>query len=233
MKRGDHILVSSTVLGIPFQHHGIFMGDDTVIHLAPASGARVTVRDDSDEFSVRRDSLAEFCRGAEPDVVRHDDQLPGDEVAGNAESYLGKTGYSLFENNCEHFATRCATGRSESHQIEMGEATVSAMASMATKAFWTVSSKVGSKVAMKSAVRVHPATMLADGVEIATLAIGCRSGLTARRSRRLAKFSGAVAAAGVGGLVGGPAGAAICVAAHTSSGAVADQLCKSVRQLLS
>lgn len=233
MARGEHIYVTSNAGNIPFQHHGIDMGDGSVIHLAPLSGARVTLRDESEEFAVRRESYDVFCRGEVPQVVEHMDAREPELIAKAAEMAIGQTGYSLLDGNCEHFATLCATGRSESHQIEMGEATVSAITSMATKALWSVSSKVGGRIAMKGAVRVHPATLLADGVEIATLAAGCRSGLSAKRSRRLAKVSGTVAAAGIGGIVGGPAGAAVCVAAHTSSGAVADQLCKTVRKWLS
>lgn len=232
MARGDHIYVSSSVGGIPFQHHGIDMGDGTVIHLAPVSGPRVTLRDRSGEFSVRRDNYDDFCRGEQPQVVAHANARQAEETARAAEESLGRTGYSLLDGNCEHFATSCATGRSESHQIEMGEATVSAMASMATKAFWALSSKIGGGMALRTAIKVHPATMLADGVEIAALALGCQSGFNAKHSRQLAKVSGTVAAAGIGTLVGGPVGAATCLAAHTSSAAVADRACRYMRRLL-
>jgi len=61
--RGDHIFVSATVAGIPFEHHGIDMGDGTVIHLAPEGGARITLRDTTDRFTVRRDVMEIFSRG--------------------------------------------------------------------------------------------------------------------------------------------------------------------------
>ncbi len=233
MAKGEHIYVPSVAHGITFQHHGIDVGDGTVIHLAPASGVRWTIRDTSGEFSVRRDSMEAFCQGMEPKTVNHEDQRDPDEIVERAMQSIGLKGYSLMDGNCEHFATLCATGRSESHQIEMGEATVSAVASMATKAFWSLSSKAGSNLAIRGATKVHPATMLADGVEIAALAIGCRSGLNARRSKRLARFSSSIAAAGIGGFMGGPAGAAVCVAVHAGSGAVADRVCRSVRSILS
>jgi hypothetical protein len=38
-------------------------------------------------------------------------------VIGRAESRLGEQRYDLFFNNCEHFATWCKTGRSESAQL--------------------------------------------------------------------------------------------------------------------
>ena len=232
MAKGDHLRIASTLAGIPFQHHGIDMGDGTVVHLAPENGPRVTLHDTSGEFSVRRDSMQAFCRGQIPEVIPHADGREASEVVATAESMLGKTGYSLLEGNCEHFAMLCATGRYESHQIEMSEATVAAVASLATKAVWSLSSKVAGRIAIRSATRVHPAAMLADGVELAALTIGCHHGMSAEKSRRFAKLSGTVAAAGIGGVLGGPGGAAICVAAHSSSSAIGEQICKTVRMFL-
>ena len=231
MARGDHIYVLSFAGGVPFQHHGIDMGDGSVIHLASSDGARVAFRDTSVEFCVRRNSWEDFCRGKRVQIVHHDDARQPEEVAATAESMLGQTGYSLLEGNCEHFATFCATGRYHSQQIELSEATVSAMTSLGTKAFWSVSSKLGSRVAVRGAVKIHPAAMLADGGEIATLLVGCRNGISPERSRRLAKLGGLLTAAGVGVLVGGPAGAVASVGLHTSSGLVADNVCKTIRRL--
>ena len=233
MARGDHIYVAGTLRGIPFQHHGIDMGDGTVIHLAPASGVRVVLRDTSERFAVRRDSLEVFCIGRKPVVVTHPRGFAAEQVAERAESYLGKTGYSLLDGNCEHFAALCASGASKSQQIEMAEATVTAVTSMATKAVWSLAGRIGTKLTIKGVTRVHPALLLADGVEMAALAISCRSGMTAERSRSVAKLSSSLAAAGIGGLVGGPAGVAVSLAAHSSSSLVAERLCKAVRRVLS
>jgi hypothetical protein len=231
MAKGDHIYVTSFFGGIPYQHHGIDMGDETVIHLA-AETARVTLRDDSGRFCVRRDSRQDFCRGGDPVIVRHADGLDAEQVAARAEELLGKPGYRLLDGNCEHFARYCATGQAVSHQIEMGQATLSAVASMSTKAFWSLSSKYGSRLAIKGATKVHPATLLADGVEIVALAIGCRSGLAADQAQRVARISGSLTALGVGVVVGGPAGAAACLATHSSSTAIANYFCKRVRNAL-
>jgi len=233
MVRGDHIYVAGTLHGIPFQHHGIDMGDGTVIHLAPVSGMRVVLRDATDRFAVRRDPLETFAMGRSAKVVRHEKGLDLEQVARQAESYIGKTGYSLLEGNCEHFAALCATGASRSQQIEMAEATVSAMASMATKAVWAVSSRIGASLLIRGATKIHPAMLIADGVEVAALAIGCQRGLTAEKSRQVARISGSLAAVGIGGVLGGPAGVAISLAAHSSSTALAERLCKSVRRVLS
>ncbi len=233
MAQGDHIYVNCVAGGIPYQHHGIDMGDGTVIHLAPADGGRIAFRDQSDRFSVRRDTLEVFCRGSQPTTVRHACARSVEEVTAAAEGQVGRCGYSLLDGNCENFARLCACGRSESHQIEMGQATLSAVASMSTKAFWSVTSRISGRVALRGAMKVHPASILADGIEIATLAIGCRQGMSSERARRVARISGSVAAVGIGAIVGGPAGAALSLAAHSSSTALADSICATIRKSLS
>ncbi len=242
MSKGDHIFVNANAAGIPYQHHGIDMGDGTVIHLAPADGVRFTLRDSSDRFMVRRDLLADFCRGSNPITVAHRGERSPEEIALAAESQLGQCGYSLLDGNCEHFARLCACGRSESHQIEMGQATVSALASMSTKAFWSLSSRVASsrvassqifsRIAFRGAAKVHPASLLADGIEIATLAISCQRGMDTEQAKRVSRLSGSVAAVGIGAVLGGPAGAVLSLAAHQSSTAIADRLCNVARRML-
>lgn len=232
MAKGDHIYVNCNTVGIPYQHHGIDVGDGTVIHLAPTDGSRIAFSDKSDRFSVRRDSIESFCRGVQPITVVHDKMRTADEVVAVAEAQIGRCGYSLLDGNCEHFARLCACGRSESLQIELGQATVSAVASMTTKAFWAVSARLSGKLAIRAVMKVHPASLLADGVELAALAIGCRRGLSPSRTRHFARLSGSVAAVGIGAVVGGPAGAALSLAAHSSSTAIADSVCETVRRRL-
>lgn len=233
MARGQHISVRSSSRGLRYHHHGIDMGDGTVIHLAPSSGARFTLRNDSDEFTVRRDSREDFAAGQPVFVVEHSVEREPEEVAQTAQSMLGRAGYSLLDGNCEHFATLCATGLKGSQQVDFGVATVTALTSMATKAAWSISSKAAARIALKGATKLHPAAMLADGVEVFALTVGHRQGLSVQRTQRIARLSGNVAAAGIGGLVGGPAGAAVCLAAHSSSNAIADSVCKTVRKWLS
>lgn len=230
--RGRHIFVNSTLHGIPFQHHGIDMGDGTVIHLAPEKGARISIDDKEQNFSVRRDTVEDFSLGKELQVIEHEDALPPEICASAAEEALGQTGYCLLEGNCEHFATLCATGRWESQQIELSEAAVAALTSAATKGIWSLGTKLGAKALLRSASKVHPAAMLADGVELATLMASCRYGVGAAQSKQLAKVSGRVAAAGIGGLLGGPAGAALGLATHASSGVVADRICTEIKRLI-
>ncbi len=233
--RGDHIYISSSVAGIPFEHHGIDMGDGTVIHLAPAEGARITLRDATDRFTVRRDTIEVFSRGRTVCTRKHTDCVAADLVAENAEKMLGKTGYHLLDGNCEHFAHHCCTGRLESRQIDMGESVVVSAASLLTKAFWSVSARIGARAASTATVKVaskaNPLLLLADGVELAALAAGCAGGLSSSSNRRVARVSGTLTAASIGAIMGGPVGTIASVAVHNGSTALAEQVCKRIRQI--
>ena len=233
MARGDHIYVSMRAGVVPYQHHGIDMGDGTVIHLAPVEGQRLAIRDSGRNFSVRRVSLEEFCQGSKPHVVLHAGERTAEEIAAAAERELGKSGYNLVSGNCEHFATECATGQSRSHQIEMSAAAVSAMASLATKVACSVSSRISARLVVRGAMRAHPATWLADGVEVAALSVGCKQGFSAESSRRVARLSGTLAAAGIGAVLGGPAGAAAGVAMHQATARIGDQVSLVTKKVLS
>ncbi len=109
MARGDHIKVRR--LGFLYSHHGIDMGDGTVIHFSGEPLQRARAR-------VIRSDFATFCDGAACEVV----QYPGpvrspDEVASVAESLLDQTSYCVLRNNCEHFASYCKTGVMKSRQV--------------------------------------------------------------------------------------------------------------------
>ena len=109
MTRGDQIFVMRPLMGMEgvYEHHGIDCGDGTVIHYSKVPQEPTVLRVSWREFSwnqtVRvRDYAASFI----PDVVIE-----------RAESRLGEKLYRLLTNNCEHFATWCKVGKSESRQI--------------------------------------------------------------------------------------------------------------------
>lgn len=109
MARGEHIKVRRAN-GL-YTHHGIDLGDGTVVHF---SGEPLRMRD----ARIERVSLEEFLQGGLLRVVRHRGKIrPAEEVIATALSFLGKTGYDMFLNNCEHFATFCKTGNARSGQV--------------------------------------------------------------------------------------------------------------------
>jgi hypothetical protein len=109
MARGDHIKVYRSFR--LYSHHGIDLGDGTVVHFA---GEPFRTR----RARVVRTDMADFLRGGQARVVHHrKGSLPVDDVVAMAESLLEQGNYSVFHNNCEHFATLCKTGRLKSRQV--------------------------------------------------------------------------------------------------------------------
>ncbi len=50
--------------------------------------------------------------------MRRDRSYGADVIVERAASMIGRSGYDLFSNNCEHFATWCVTGEHSSAQVE-------------------------------------------------------------------------------------------------------------------
>jgi hypothetical protein len=145
MARGDHIYCNR-LRGV-YNHHGIDCGDGSVIHFGapdwqtPRQIQRVELEDfrRGDELQVR--DYTEFFDTVEQgrntsDLVtrasrrlnRLFDSLRGlaleqldfssDAVIARAESRLGEGNFHLLFNNCEHFASWCVTGISNSNQVD-------------------------------------------------------------------------------------------------------------------
>lgn len=106
MARGDQIYAIREIIGIPYEHHGIDCGDNTVIHYSKLG-----------EASVARTTKDTFARGRRVYTKEQPTAYIPSVVVDRAESRLGERQYDLFFNNCEHFATWCKTGRSECEQL--------------------------------------------------------------------------------------------------------------------
>lgn len=141
MARADHIMVPR-LRGL-FVHHGIDCGDGTVIHFTgetwttPRSVQRTTLQEfargaevasrDYHEFFERLQRPEELPRRMTIRWRRELMRLAGndgqskafaaDAVIDRAESRLGRADFDLVFNNCEHFATWCKTGISDSEQV--------------------------------------------------------------------------------------------------------------------
>jgi hypothetical protein len=139
--RGDHVY-APRLRGL-YSHHAIDCGDGSVIHYTgPSQLDSRVARTAWDEFAggseVRVRSYAPFlaalARRRDPvtawslDLRRALDRLRGvaietldfspDAVVARAVSRLGERRFDLVLNNCEHFASWCKTGISESRQVE-------------------------------------------------------------------------------------------------------------------
>jgi hypothetical protein len=110
-KKGDIIYADRGL----YRHYGIYVNDSRVIHYAAGNadfGIKVRVQETTlDRF--RLDSPCGVYRF--PRAYR---TLSPRETVRRARSRLGECEYSLFTNNCEHFAFWCKTGTSRSPQLD-------------------------------------------------------------------------------------------------------------------
>lgn len=115
---GDHIRVER--YGGLYYHHGIYVGNNKVIHFAPESGGEII---NWEAAEVVETSLETFLKGGEPEVRQYSDEerlelYSPKEIVQNAKHCLGYKNYNLIFNNCEHFANSCTTGKHRSPQVE-------------------------------------------------------------------------------------------------------------------
>lgn len=116
MARGDHIRVDRG----GYSHHGIDVGDGTVIHYTGEVGQKTNA-------AVQQTSLVTFAAGGVVEIVEYADP-PSDSVLDRARSRLGEDRYHLVLNNCEHFARWCRTGSHQSDQVAGAAAAAAATA---------------------------------------------------------------------------------------------------------
>lgn len=111
--RGDHVFVKRR----GYAHHGVEVGDQMVIHFTGTPGNKRGA-------IIRHTTLEDFCgpRGRLR-IRRYGHQLTPDFAVERAESKVGQSGYRLFSNNCEHFATWCVHDRTASAQVNGAKAT--------------------------------------------------------------------------------------------------------------
>ena len=115
MARGDHIITPM----VAYSHHGIDLGDGTVVHWTTAAGeSKGRGIGWSKQQEIRQTSLAEFSGSAPVWVREYAHCFDRETVAARALDLVGRRGYDLADNNCEHFACWCKTGRHHSQQVK-------------------------------------------------------------------------------------------------------------------
>jgi hypothetical protein len=248
MACGDRLEVEHRIAGstITYQHHGIDVGDGTVVHARPHDfrnpfgGGRV-VRTSWDDFAGSRP--VRVCN--EPAAM-----FPADEVVSRALAHVGREGYSLAVDNCEHFATWCATGRRASRQVDIvmervAAACSRAMAAISARSAARAAERVVVRTALGTTVRVGlrtlmPAAIVAEAAALAAEWRAHQRGATAAESRRAGESAGLAAsslACAVGGVAAGPAGVVAGALAGASlwiaGSATANAATMAVRRLAS
>ena len=224
MARGDRLEVERWIAGstVTYLHHGIDVGDGTVVHARP------------DDFAnpfgggrVVRTSREEFAGGR---PVRTTVEPPASfspgEIVSRALDHVGREGYSPLVDNCEHFATWCATGRRSSRQAEI---VLERLAAAAARTIAAVSARGAGRVAIRTAlgttVRAGLRTLVPAALasEAAALAVEWRAhqaGRSPAESRRAGEAAGLATSAATCALAGLPAGPAGLVAGALAGAAL-------------
>jgi len=195
MAVGDHLAVSYGI----YTHHGIDIGDGTVVTFSKNQGA------------VCRVSFVEFSDGRDVWARKYAQCDSAPVVVSRAIQCSGETGYDLFANNCEHFATWCKTGRRESAQVRAGlrqfaSAATKCSAVVTTKALAKGSSKLGAKGMTRAAT---PWLLLADLAQLGTEIAASNTGADPKSAELVGQGVGLVGSVGIGAAVGGPMGAGV------------------------
>jgi hypothetical protein len=216
MVRGDRLAVERRFAGstVTYTHHGIDLGDGTVVHARPDDPERIF-----DGGSVARTSLAEFAAGAPIRVITDPPSIhPPDEIATRALSHVGRDGYCPVVENCEHFASWCATGERGSRQVDLLAARV---ASTATRVAAVVAARAAAGAAQRVVIRTAvgttvrfglrtllPATLVAEGAAMMVEWSAHQAGHSPERSRRAGESAGLAASAAICGAATAAAGPA-------------------------
>jgi len=103
---GDHIYVRRLV----YSHHGIYAEDGTVIHYAGEEKEKKYPL-------IRETDIEAFLKGGKLKRRNYKKRLPPSETLSLAKKHMSNNSYSITLNNCEHFATYCATGKRKSRQL--------------------------------------------------------------------------------------------------------------------
>ncbi|WP_336769841.1 lecithin retinol acyltransferase family protein [Bacillus bombysepticus] len=108
---GSHLVATRR----KYTHHGIYIGNDMVIHYA---GLAEGLKKDR----VRKVNIDEF-KGKGNITVQENfflfkKRFPPEEIVKRAKSRIGETRYNVLWNNCETFANWCTHGKEYSEQTE-------------------------------------------------------------------------------------------------------------------
>ena len=127
LKRGDHIYVPR-LWGL-YYHHGIFLGNEKVLHVTPSVPAHQRWNMGSGSgslnasYCIRIDDLNTFQYYPNTPLLKevnpiYDNEFDRQNI--KYENMTGKHDYSLIHNNCEHFCTSTLTrdALKVSYQIE-------------------------------------------------------------------------------------------------------------------
>lgn len=130
LRFGDHLKVKRRL----YSHHGIYIGNNKVIHYAPPPGNSVgdgiswrqLLGADSVVNTIHIAKLNKFeYEGTRASIVPYDKprRYPPLKTVARAESRIGENGYNLWGNNCEQFTRWCKQVQPEGKAVNLWEST--------------------------------------------------------------------------------------------------------------
>ena len=210
MAKGDHIFVPLSLCGL-ITHHGIDIGDGTVVHWTSGMPGNKSLTDAAARLSnamIRRTPIEEFG-DIEQIKVRVYQRwcYDADVVVERALEKLGRTDYSMWFNNCEHFATWCKIGEHSSAQVET---VTRQFVATGSKVIATTVAKGSTKLVAKQVGRVAtPWLLVADAAQFATEVAMNKSGADPENAKTAGRAVGCAGSVAIGAAVGGPIGAGV------------------------
>lgn len=146
-KKGDIIGVLRSFGCALYEHYGIYIGNDEVIHFTKSNGKNIIIKTSMKKFmEFNKSDDMYFILDCEPQIYDinnvlddiyikdnkniFDKQIPTlfrrpieiyspEETVSRAKQYIGEQGYNLLVKNCEHFAIWCKTGLKHSYQLDI------------------------------------------------------------------------------------------------------------------
>lgn len=140
----EEFLVPGDVIGVSrgaYEHYAIYAGNNKVIHYAGESsdfGDKITIHEASfeeflkdgkmyfvvvfdDTCTYRLQSVTKFIISGyfDDSGIQWKEKYSNEDTLERAYSRIGEAKYSIVNNNCEHFALWCKTGKSVSTQVRL------------------------------------------------------------------------------------------------------------------
>ena len=102
-------------------HYGIYVSDADVVQFGLHPYAISNAR--HEDIAVISTNIEEFLFGGDLEACEFNEaemtkKRTPDAIVAYAKSNLGRKGYNILHNNCEHFASECVFGRAYSSQTE-------------------------------------------------------------------------------------------------------------------
>jgi hypothetical protein len=160
---------------------------------------------------------------------------PTDDVVARALDHVGREGYCPVVDNCEHFATWCATGERASRQVDIvmariGGAAARVLAAVSARRVVSASAvgaveRIAVRTALGTTVRLGlrtlvPAAIAGEAAALAAEWTAHQAGRSAADSRRAGEAAGLATSAAACGLAGLPAGPGGVIAGALAGAAV-------------